>query len=117
MKNKIPRDADIISTLKNLDAGVKGLTGRPIAAHLRDLIEIAVPWIFGPPPTENLPEVELEEDPYFVLGVNETASNLVVKFAHRRLAWDAHPDRGGSTERMARINAAFTQIKKERGFK
>ncbi len=117
MKNKLPKNADIISTLKSFDAGVEVLTGRPLAAHLRDIVDLAVPWIFGGPPTENLPEVELEEDPYFVLGVNETVSNLVVKFAHRRLAWDAHPDRGGSTERMARINAAFSQIKEERGFK
>lgn len=31
---------------------------------------------------------------------------LQAKKAHRKLALEAHPDRGGSTERMAEVNAA-----------
>lgn len=41
-----------------------------------------------------------------VLGVPRDASKDQVTTAYRRLASDAHPDRGGTAERMAEINRA-----------
>lgn len=41
-----------------------------------------------------------------VLGIAETATREEIVAAHRRLAAKAHPDKGGSTEAMAEINAA-----------
>lgn len=41
-----------------------------------------------------------------VLGVPADATKTDINAAHRRLALTAHPDRGGSQEAMARINAA-----------
>lgn len=40
------------------------------------------------------------------LGVAEGATADEIRAAHRRLAATAHPDRGGSTEAMQRLNAA-----------
>ena len=41
-----------------------------------------------------------------VLGVGATAAKDEIEQAHRRLAMQHHPDRGGDTEQMAKINAA-----------
>ena len=41
-----------------------------------------------------------------VLGVTESASAGEIDVAYRRLAREAHPDRGGSDAAMARLNAA-----------
>jgi hypothetical protein len=51
-----------------------------------------------------------------VLGVDRTAcTHDDIKAAHRRLASQHHPDRGGSTEKMAAINLALEAALKERG--
>lgn len=44
-----------------------------------------------------------------VLGVNSKASRDEIDAAYRRLAHEHHPDRGGSHDAMARINAARDQ--------
>lgn len=41
-----------------------------------------------------------------VLGVKQTASRDEIQTAYRKLASDAHPDKGGTAERMAEINRA-----------
>lgn len=41
-----------------------------------------------------------------VLGIPANASKADITTAHRRLAMEHHPDRGGTTEQMARINQA-----------
>jgi hypothetical protein len=41
-----------------------------------------------------------------VLGVEPTASRDDINAAYRRLASEAHPDKGGSAERMAEVNRA-----------
>ncbi len=46
-------------------------------------------------------------DPFAVLGLAPGASLDEVRAARRRLALDAHPDRGGDGARMTAINAAF----------
>ncbi len=46
-------------------------------------------------------------DPYTVLGVPRTATARQITAAYRKAAQAQHPDRGGSTERMAAINAAY----------
>jgi len=45
--------------------------------------------------------------PWFeVLGVSDKATAEEIRAAYRRLASEAHPDKGGSAERMAEINRA-----------
>lgn len=46
------------------------------------------------------------EQPWQVLGVPHDASPEEIEQAHRRLAMQHHPDRGGYWSQMARINAA-----------
>ena len=46
-------------------------------------------------------------DPFEVLGLTRSASLADVRLARRRLAFDAHPDRGGDPEQMRSLNAAF----------
>lgn len=51
-------------------------------------------------------------DPYFVLGVDRTASDDEIKQAYRRLAKKHHPDRpGGNEEQFKRVNEAYDKIK------
>ena len=66
------------------------------------------------------------EDPYLVLGVKRTDSVEDIRRAYRLAAKKNHPDTlraqglptemvDRATERMARINAAWDAIKRERG--
>ena len=46
-------------------------------------------------------------DPFQVLGLTREATLMEVRAARRRLAFDRHPDRGGSPDDMRDLNAAF----------
>jgi hypothetical protein len=46
------------------------------------------------------------DDWWLVLGVSPTATRDEIQAAHRRLASEHHPDKGGRLDDMARINAA-----------
>jgi len=50
-------------------------------------------------------------DPYKVLGVSKDSSDSEIKAAYRKLAKEHHPDKGGSHEKFAEINAAYDSIK------
>ena len=67
-------------------------------------------------------------DPYEQLGLSHDASDDELKLAHRKLSRENHPDtliaKGmppefieQANEKMARINAAWDQIRKERGIR
>lgn len=47
---------------------------------------------------------------YEVLGVDAAVDDAALRKAFRRCSWEAHPDRGGSTERMKLINEAWTVL-------
>jgi hypothetical protein len=53
-----------------------------------------------------LPAPASQDKPHEILGVDENATREEIDHAYRRLAMQAHPDRGGSAEQMARYNAA-----------
>lgn len=53
-----------------------------------------------------LPAPASEDKPHEVLGVAETATHDEIEYAYRRIAQQAHPDKGGSDEHMAKVNAA-----------
>ncbi len=46
-----------------------------------------------------------------VLGVRPGASEAEIRAAYRRLARLHHPDHGGATQRMARVNAAYSAVR------
>ena len=58
-----------------------------------------------------------ELDPFSILGVDIDASEEEVRAAYRRKANEAHPDKGGSNEQMAKVNAAFEAIRRFKGWK
>ncbi len=49
-------------------------------------------------------------DHYATLGVPRTATARQITVAFRRAAQRAHPDRGGNTEAMSAINAAYQAL-------
>ncbi len=49
----------------------------------------------------------MTDDPFAVLGVGREATLAELRAARRRLAFDAHPDRGGDPAEMRRLNIAF----------
>lgn len=54
------------------------------------------------------------EQPWQVLGVPMDANWETIRDAHRKLAMQHHPDRGGDAGAMARINAARDALMKSR---
>ncbi|MBA7500738.1 hypothetical protein ES704_03498 [subsurface metagenome] len=56
------------------------------------------------------------DDAYKILGLRPDAPEEVVRAAYRARAMKAHPDRGGSSKEMAKVNKAYQQIIKERGW-
>lgn len=70
-------------------------------------VSVFVNDVFGPPPEEvALPVNEAAH----VLGVPWPCTKEVLLSAYRKAALAAHPDRGGSTERMAAINVARDRL-------
>jgi hypothetical protein len=50
-----------------------------------------------------------------VFGLSPQATTEEVRITYKLLAQIAHPDKGGSNERMSEINVAWDQFRKERG--
>lgn len=59
-----------------------------------------------------LPAPEQEEPWWVVLGVDEGASIYTSMAAYKGLAKTAHPDMGGSNQKMARLNRAREQMER-----
>lgn len=85
------------------------------AALLRDfrptvegLLRGACPGGEGSAPAHN---------PYRALGLDPSAPDEVVRLVYRHLARGCHPDHGGSPEAMARLNRAYEEIARMRGWR
>ena len=57
-----------------------------------------------------------DETPYEVLGVQPDAPRWLVEAAVKAASRKYHPDRGGDEAMMRKINGAWEQIKRERGW-
>ncbi len=56
-------------------------------------------------------------DPFIILGVDINSTKEEVEKAYKEKAWKAHPDHGGTTEDMVKVNAAFEAISLFKGWK
>ncbi len=66
-----------------------------------------------PPPTGAPGDYMPMEDvvpPHIILGVHERASRHEVKAAYRRLVLEAHPDRGGTADKLRQITEAYEAL-------
>ena len=54
------------------------------------------------------------QDPYRVLGLSPKASQEHIKTRYRELAFQRHPDRGGSAEQMRELNLAYGRLAKRK---
>lgn len=81
------------------------------------LIAIACIWFawryLKPNQAKRLP-VTSEAEARSVLGVGPDADANAIRAAHRRLAAQVHPDRGGSVDLARRVNAARDLLLKDR---
>ncbi len=48
-----------------------------------------------------------------VLQVSEFDGPAIIEASYKRLAWDAHPSRGGSNDAMSRLNDAYHEFQKK----
>lgn len=62
-------------------------------------------WLLLRRPARKRPMSDLAEA-RAVLGIGADADAAAIRSAHRRLAAQVHPDRGGSAELAHRVNAA-----------
>jgi hypothetical protein len=53
----------------------------------------------------------VEQDYYFILGAEQTASQDEIERLYKRLARRHHPDRGGDAEEMKAINEAYRVLR------
>ena len=74
----------------------------------------------------NAPQRDSFSDPYAVLGLTRQADDATIKRTYRKLMSEHHPDRLGDLpedlrkragQRASAINAAYDQIKQQRGLK
>jgi len=83
-----------------------------ILCRVRDLADARIKEL-----SKSAPAGWSDLDPFSILGVDFNASEEEVRSAYRQKANEAHPDKGGSNEQMAKVNAAFEAIKRFRGWK
>jgi len=55
-------------------------------------------------------------DPWKILGVDRTDDQETVKRAYKKASNDAHPDKGGSEDKMTLINVAYEAVCKIKGW-
>lgn len=101
----------IIDFAEAVDTVFERLTGKPIAAWLKEFQQQPRELPQGEQPATQEPTMPLA-DAYAVLGLPQTATLKEVKRNYKHLAAIFHPDKGGYTEAMVLLNNAFDRIKK-----
>lgn len=74
------------------------------------LVAVIWRWSLGKWPWDHLrgppKQSDHVRDARRVLGLDKRATRTEIREAHRRIAADIHPDRGGDNARLAELNAA-----------
>ena len=84
--------------------------------YLEEVAEL-LNWYYDRVETDLMDPVDAPEGHgvYGTLFLLPSAPDELVKSAYRLLSMSYHPDRGGTTEQMSKLNSAYDEIKKERG--
>lgn len=102
----------IVAFAETVDTVFERLTGKPIAAWLREFQQ--QPRELPPGgqvPFESEAEMSLARA-YMILGLPPTATLEKVERNYKNLAAVFHPDKGGYKEAMVLLNNAYERIKK-----
>lgn len=81
---------------------------------IADLVVLMYQQLYPVAQTPPPPPPRVASGPYAVLHVASDAPLAVCEAAYRALAKLAHPDQGGNTQTMQRLNAAIEIIRKEK---
>lgn len=115
-KTELQDAFDAIAGFRDLvDETFEKLTGKPIAAWLREFQQ--QPRELPPGEQQTTPSAPVMSlaDAYAVLGLPPTASLEEVKRNYKHLAAIFHPDKGGYVEAMKLLNRAYERIQGHRG--
>ena len=117
-KRELQDAFDALAGFRDLvDETFQKLTGKPIAAWLREFQQPGQPGQL--PPGEQAATQQEQSmplaDAYAILGLPQTASLEEVKRNYKHLAAVFHPDKGGYKEAMILLNNARDRIMKEKG--
>ena len=105
-----------------LDDDIEQLVAHVARQGLNNIWKTFTPIEEGPlqqklPPDE--PHVVDEkgnpDDPYMIMGVHRNTPPEILKAVYLAWAKKHHPDVGGDSETFKRVNAAWDEIKKEKG--
>jgi len=115
-KTEIQDAFDAIAGFRDLvDETFEKLTGKPIAAWLKEFQQRPRELPGGEQATPQQEPTMPLADAYAILGLPQTASLEEVSRNYKRLAAVFHPDKGGYKEAMALLNNAYDRIKRHRG--
>ncbi|MDI6780802.1 MAG: DnaJ domain-containing protein [bacterium] len=117
----VKKQYDVTRILKNIDSILNRGTSFLTAAQSLTVIVsgmIEANRVANQQAWANIEEEAIVENtPYKILGVFETSSEEEIKAVYRARVKFHHPDKGGDPEIFEMIQAAYNEIKKERGFK
>ena len=109
-KTELQEAFDAIGSFRDLvDETLKKLTGKPIAAWLREFQERPRELPPGEQGVSSSDTMSLV-DAYAILGLPVTATLAEVKRNYKNLAAIFHPDKGGYHEAMVLLNRAYSQV-------
>lgn len=115
-KTEIQDAFDAIAGFRDLvDETFERLTGKPIAAWLKEFQQQPGKLPGGEQPAPQQEPAMSLADAYAVLGLPQTASLEEVKRNYKHLAAIFHPDKGGYVEAMKLLNRAYEAIQRHRG--
>lgn len=99
----------IVDFAETVDIVFERFTGKTIASWLKEFQQRPQELPPGAQAAPSQPVMPLA-DAYMVLGLPKTASLEEVKRNYKHLAAVFHPDKGGYTEAMKLLNAAYDRI-------
>ena len=100
---------------------VKALNAiKKTAPELKELAEVFIGPKLDPEELFNRAVVLVRQavynDPYYILGISKDDTEELAEAVFKVKAKYYHPDTGGSNEKFARLNDAWSRIRREKGW-